>query len=63
MLHFTLKCKEKTGVESEDLSEADILLLIKILYTHNRNIRLGKLLIKLYEQLPNAYDELKNILP
>jgi len=63
MLHFKIQCIEKGEVKSEEISETDLLLLIKILYTHNRNIRLGKLLIRLYEQLPNAYDELQKILP
>jgi hypothetical protein len=63
MLHFKLVCTEKKSVESEELSEADILNLVRILYTNERNIRLGKLFIRLYEQLPDASDELKKILP
>lgn len=63
MLHFKLVCTTKKNIESDEISEVDLLSLIKLLYTHKRNVGLGKILIKLYEKFPNAYDELKKVLP
>lgn len=63
MLHFKIVCQDKKGLESETITESDLLLLIKILYTNQRNQRLGKILIHYYEQFPNAMEDMKKILP
>ena len=63
MLHFEIICVEDKKVISEQLSESDILSLIKILYTSRRNVTLGELLIRFYEKVPNSYDELRKVLP
>ena len=63
MLHFKIVCEENKKIISESLSEADILSLIKILYTSRRNVTIGEMMIRFYEKVPNSYDELRKVLP